>query len=84
MPPESRPQVYHVVYDGTTTPRWLVHQEGGTGPLCHTVSRSVAVELALGLGRSARRAQVFIHRPDGSIETAHTFGEVAMQDTEVA
>ena len=84
MLPESTPQVYHVVYDGTTTPRWLVQQEGGTGPLCHTVCRSVAVELALGLGRSTRRAQVFIHRPDGSIETAHTFGAVAAQDSGVA
>ena len=71
----AKHQVYRVVYD-KATPSWTVQMDGRHSPLTRATSKTIAIDLALGLARSAEIGQVFVHGRDGSIEAEHSFGEV--------
>ena len=71
---ESKHRIYRVAYDAVVH-AWVIRQEGRARRLAQSDSKTVAIDLALKLARSAQTAQLFVHRRDGSVETEHMFGE---------
>ena len=63
-----RPAIYHVA---PRLGRWSVEEEVGS-PAATCVEKDTALRLGMELAR-VRRAQLVVHREDGSVHAEHTY-----------